>query len=522
MLEKIDLSRKLEKGEFKALAPSLMDRLGELQRLAKSAQVPILILFEGWDAAGKGTLMNQLIQPLDPRGFRVHNVHEAGENDRFYPPLKPFWDMTPPKGRIGIFNKSWYRLLTDDFLGELDPAHAKGRKNLRKNLFDDILSFEGQLAQDGNLIIKFFLHISKKEQKKRLKKLSDNPCTQWRVGPKDWMRHENYDATIPLVEEFILKTDKSHAPWTIVEAHDPDYACIKILTTVSGAIEAHLARIESTKSTQQRKSAKHEPSAAAPATPSPTMAPTIFRNLDMNKTISDSKYHQELEDLQDKLTQIGYELYQKRRPMVIAFEGVDAAGKGGCIKRLTQCLDPRGYEVIPTSAPNDWEKAHHYLWRFWTAFPKAGHIGIYDRTWYGRVLVERVEGFATEEEWKRAYAEINEMEEQWLNYGAILLKFWLQIDQDEQFQRFSLREDTPQKQWKITDEDWRNRDKWPLYEIAAEEMLLRTSTKRAPWHIVEANDKHYARLKVLKTVAHAAIEELGLKNLIDEGKSKGK
>ena len=195
-------------------------------------------------------------------------------------------------------------------------------------------------------------------------------------------------------------------------------------------------------------------------------------------------------------------------PVVIAYEGWDAAGKGGNISRLTQNLDPRGYEVVPVAAPNDVEKAHHYLWRFWARMPKAGHITIFDRTWYGRVLVERVEGFCTEAQWRRAYREINGMEQQLAHFGTVLLKFWLHIDADEQLRRFRERQEMAHKQWKITDEDWRNREKMGQYRDAVEEMLHRTTTPYAPWTIVESNCKRYARVKVLETVCEAIRKRL--------------
>ncbi len=231
--------------------------------------------------------------------------------------------------------------------------------------------------------------------------------------------------------------------------------------------------------------------------------PSVLKNLDLNRTVSDAKYSKELKTKQQQFRDLQYKLYTVRRPMVIVFEGQDASGKGGAIKRITQKLDPRGYEVNPTAAPNDWERAHHYLYRFWSRFPKAGHVGVFDRSWYGRVLVERVEGFCSEREWRKAYEEINEMEDQWVRYGAIILKFWMQVDSEEQLHRLKSREENPEKSWKITAEDWRNREKSGLYEKAAEEMMLRTSTANAPWIIVEANDKKFARLKVLTNVVDA-------------------
>ena len=492
MLEKVDLKRKLEKGTFKTLAPDLRERLGELQRRAKDLDIPVGVVFEGWDGAGKGTLMNELILALDPRGFQVHNVGGPTEDGRFWPPMRRFWKLLPPRGRMALYNRSWYRRVLED--------------PLEDGAFEEILSFERQLAQDGYLIVKFFLHISKKEQKKRLQALEADPATSWRVTDQDWEHHKRYDRTETLVESMLQRTDKGHAPWTLVEAHDREYATVKILTTVIQALEQQIARVEAARAL----GAAPTPPLVTRSTPDP-LKPAILRSLDLDLSVGQKEYKKQLKELQERLRDIQYELYRVRRPLVVAFEGPDAAGKGGCIKRLTQELDPRGYQVVPTSAPNDWERSHHYLWRFWTAFPKAGHVGIFDRSWYGRVLVERVEGFCSEGEWRRAYGEINEMEEQWVRSGALMVKFWLHISQEEQLRRFEEREKTPCKNWKITPEDWRNREKWPRHEEAAEEMLLRTSTPGAPWVVVEANCKEYARLKVLRKVVETAEGGLGKK-----------
>jgi polyphosphate kinase 2 (PPK2 family) len=215
------------------------------------------------------------------------------------------------------------------------------------------------------------------------------------------------------------------------------------------------------------------------------------------------EYEEKLKTYQKRMWDLEHEIYRKRLPVGIVFEGWDAAGKGGAIKRLAQGLDPRGYVVVPFAAPNDVEKRHHYLWRFWINLPKGGHITVFDRSWYGRVLVERVEGFCTTHEWNRAYREINETEEQWTNFGMVLVKFWLHISPEEQLKRFKEREKIPDKQWKITDEDWRNRDKWALYKEAVDDMLVKTASPGAPWTVVEATSKYFARIKVLKTVTEA-------------------
>jgi polyphosphate:AMP phosphotransferase len=495
MLDKIDLSKKLDKTEYRQIVPGLRERLGELQRKAHAAGVPVMIVFEGWEASGKGTLINELIKPLDPRGFRVHFVRSEEDNNQnvFWPPMKRFWDITPARGRIAIYNHSWYRLA-------LDGAAAGPQ------VYEDISSFERQLTEDGYVIVKFFIHIGKKEQRLRLEKMDADKASKWRASDDEWRENKRYDKRVTRVEEMIQYTDTDFAPWTIVEGHDRRHAAVKILSVVEAAIGEKLRAVAASVPAAPAPEGEEKPASAFGVS---TLTPSVLRNLDLAKFVAREDYDEELPKLQKKLRELQYELYKARKPMVIAFEGQDAAGKGGCIKRLTAKLDPRGYQVTPTSSPNDWERAHHYLWRFWNVFPKAGHIGIYDRSWYGRVLVERVEGFAREDEWRRAYAEINEMEDQWARFGTIIVKFWLQVDQEEQLARFNERTDTPGKNWKITDEDWRNREKWPRYEAAAEEMMLRTSTTYAPWITVEANDKLHARIKVLTSAVAAARDALG-------------
>ncbi|HOU31999.1 MAG TPA: polyphosphate:AMP phosphotransferase [Synergistaceae bacterium] len=501
MLELVDLTKKLAKGEYKELSGRLRDRLGELQRQARDRGIPVLLVFEGWEGAGKGTLMNELILPLDPRGFEVRNLGTPTEEERFYPFLWRYWRWTPARGRLVLFSRSWYRHVFDDRL----EGRVTGKK--LEEAYGDILNFERQLSTGGALLVKFFLHISAKEQKKRLKTLEDNPATAWRVSPRDWELHARYDERLRVVEEMLHRTDTGHAPWTVVEAHDRDYAVVKVLATVGEALERALKGHDETfrRGDGLRPGGEGEgPPPEEKPFPAGALRPTVLGNVDLSQAISPKVYDGELKELQERFRSAQYALYRKRLPLVVVFEGWDAAGKGGCIKRLTQRLDPRGYQVVPIAAPNDLERSHHYLWRFWTAFPKGGHVAIFDRSWYGRVLVERVEGFASEEEWRRSYGEINEMELHWCRFGARVLKFWLHIDQKEQLQRFEERRDTPDKAWKITEEDWRNREKWPQYEAAVEEMLWRTSTIHAPWTIVEANDKLFARIKVLRTVVEGA------------------
>lgn len=499
MLEKIDLSRTVKKEVYKQRQKEKSAELGLLQRSLKAAGVPVIILFEGLDAAGKGTQINRLIQSLDPRGFDVYAGSKPTEEELMRPFLWRFWTLTPEKGRIAVFDRSWYRKVL------IDRFDKVTKKKELPEAYQDIKSFEKQLSDDGTVIIKLFLHISKEEQKKRFKKLEDSKETAWRVSERDWQRNQEYDKYLQLNEEMLEKTDTEYAPWTIIEATDKDYAALKILTCVTDRLAQELERLNTKKAVQSSLKASGSDDASQSDN---RYKNGVLSGIDLNKTLSRKEYKEKLDKLQNRLEFLHSEIYRLRIPVVLGFEGWDAGGKGGAIKRLTSHLDPRGYQVCPTASPNDIEKKHHYLWRFWNHVPKAGHIAIFDRTWYGRVMVERIEGFCTEEEWKRAYQEINEMEAHMANAGAVILKFWMQIDKDEQERRFKERMEIPEKQWKITDEDWRNREKWDQYEVAVNEMLVRTSTTYAPWIVVEGNDKLYARVKVLQTVVDALEETI--------------
>lgn len=491
MLEKIDLSKTMDKKEYKKRMEVLEPKLARLQRELKSCNVPVMIVFEGFGGAGKGTQINHLIEPMDPRGFTVYSTQAETQEEQYHPFLWRFWNKTPEKGRIAIFDRSWYgKLLVERY-------EKKTHKKDIPGVLEDIENFEKQLTDDGTLLIKFFLAISEKEQGKRFDKLLSKEETSWRVSKADKDRNKHYEEYARMADEMLTRTDTEYAPWTIIEAHDERYAAVKILTTV---VEAFEERYEKEQITQPRqidgKFGQND------------LKESVLKKVDLSKRLDRETYEKKLDELQKKLTLLHSEIYAKRIPVVLAFEGWDAGGKGGAIKRLTRALDPRGYTVNPTSSPNDIERAHHYLWRFWTKMPKDGHIAIFDRTWYGRVMVERIEGFCTTQEWQRAFKEMNQMEQQLVNHGAIVIKFWMHIDKEEQERRFKERQENLDKQWKITDEDWRNREKWELYEQAVDEMMVRTSTVNAPWVIVEGNDKLYARIKVLETVVDALEKRL--------------
>ncbi len=486
MLELVDLDRTISKEDYEQVFDELEIRLGECQRAARAAGVPVVIVFEGWDAAGKGMLINRLTQALDPRGFKVHAISQPNEEERLRPWLWRFWTALPKRGSIAIFDRSWYGRVLVERVEKLVP------KRLWREAYEDIEEFERQLADNGAVVIKFWLHISPEEQKKRFKRVEGDPALGWKVGEAEWRAHRRYDKWLEAVEEMLERTDTAHAPWTIVEATQGRYARTTVFRTVIGAVSGALARATRQTDAQPARAAEQEESDS-----------TILDRVDLTLTMERKAYRSALKRLQQRLFTLEHELFLARIPAVLVYEGWDAAGKGGSIRRLTRGLDPRGYEVIPTGAPNDEEKAHHYLWRFWRELPKAGHITIFDRSWYGRVLVERVEGFCSEAEWRRAYREINEFERQLTEFGTVLVKFWLHIDVEEQLRRFRSREVTDHKQWKITEEDWRNREKHAAYQGAVVDMLQRTSTTYAPWTIVEANCKLHGRIKAISTVVSA-------------------
>ena len=488
MLGQIDVNKSMQKKEYDAKMDQLEVRFGELQRACKEKQIPVMVVFEGLDAAGKGTMINRMIQSLDPRGFKVFTVGRDKEDEVMRPYFWRYFTKTPEKGRMHIFDQSWYKGVYEQIISE-----------------KEVLDFEEMLTEDGCLIIKFFLMISKQEQKKRLEKLEKNHETSWRVTEKDKVNNKNYEKCLKEYDRVLVHTDTAKAPWTVVEATDKQYATCKIITTMVERMERAVREVEESLSIEADKKGAGDHGAMPDVE---RFRNGVLQGIDLSKTMEQEEYKKKKKELQKRLLALHNKMYLKRVPVILAFEGWDAGGKGGAIKRLTEKMDPRGYVVHPTASPNDIERQHHYLWRFWTDMPKAGHVTIFDRTWYGRVMVERIEGFCTEQEWKRAYKEINSMERDLADAGAVVLKFWMQIDKDEQERRFKARQENPEKQWKITDEDWRNREKWDQYEEAVNEMLIRTSTPYAPWVVVEGNSKYYARIKVLETVVKTIEERL--------------
>ncbi|MCG3197371.1 MAG: polyphosphate:AMP phosphotransferase [Candidatus Omnitrophica bacterium] len=492
MLEQVDLTHALTKKEFEAEFPPLRNRLSELQQRIRQAGIPTIIVFEGWEASGKGAQISRLVERLDPRWVQTHLVEDPVPEELLRPFLWRFWIKTPAQGHIALFDQSWYRKVL------VDRALKRTRGRELPQVFREIVQFERQLADSGAVLVKFFLHISEKEQRKRVSKITKDPTQAWQVTKADRRLVRNYGGYAECVEEMLQRCSPHFAPWTVVEAHCKRFATVKVFQTVIAALERALE--------EHKAQARRKPK-PIPLVPHPK--PTLLDRIDLSVQADRKEYDSELPKLQVRMRELEFSLFRSRVPLVVVYEGWDAAGKGGNIRRVTGNLDPRGYQVTSIAAPNQEELAHHFLWRFWRPLQKAGHISIFDRSWYGRVLVERVEGFCRPEDWWRAYQEINEFEEQLSSFGTIIVKFWIHLSAKEQLRRFKERQKIPHKRWKITEEDWRNRAKWPLYEEAALDMLERTSTTYAPWVILEGNCKLHARLKALRTLTERVEEALG-------------
>lgn len=458
-------------------------RLEQQQILMKEKKLPVLVLLEGWGAAGKGSVLGKIIKNIDPRFFKVAVMDEPTEEEARKPFLYRHFVKIPEAGKFVFMDSGWMSEVTREKLrGELSEQEYKKK-------IESIKRFERQLTDNGYLLMKFFFQIDEKEQKKRLDKLADDKNTSWRVSEHDVWQNKHYNKCMDVYEQYLCDTNQLSAPWYLVDAKDKKWAQLQILETLVQGIDTALQNSTLAVPLLQN---------AFPLKPIEKLA-----DVALDKTLTEEEYDTLLNQYQKRLRELHNELYRKKIPVIIAYEGWDAAGKGGNIKRITEALDPRGYEVHPIASPEPHEKARHYLWRFWNRLPKTGHVAIFDRTWYGRVMVERLEGFCSENDWQRAYVEINEFEKELADWNAVIVKFWVQIDKDTQLARFKERENTPEKRWKITDEDWRNREKWDLYEEAVNEMLQKTNTVYAPWHILESNDKKYARIKALKTVIEA-------------------
>ncbi len=484
MFESAELGHKISKEIWKKELPGLREGLLDAQLdLFQTKKFPVIILVAGVDCAGKGETVNILNEWMDPRHIETHALRDLTDEELERPRMYRYWRVLPPKGTIGVFIGTWYsNPLIDNVYGVIKNAELDQQ-------LERIVRFEKMLCDEGALILKFWLHLSRDGQKKRLKKLEKDSNTRWRVTRTDWEHYKKYNKFRQVSERMLRQTSTPESPWTIVEGTDPRYRYLTIGQALLNAL-------------RQRLDAPEPPRHEEPIPPIMPMIDdlSLLRTLDLTKKITKADYGKELEKYQGRLNLLTRHDDFKKLSVVVVFEGNDAAGKGGSIRRITQALDARQYRVTSIAAPTEEERAQPYLWRFWRNLPRKGRFAVFDRSWYGRVLVERVEGYCTHTDWIRAYGEINDFEEQLHRKKMLVVKFWLAISREEQLRRFKEREKISFKRFKITDDDWRNRENWEEYERAVCDMIDRTSTEIAPWTLVEANDKYYARIKILETL----------------------
>ena len=486
MFESAEIGHAIDKDTYEARLPALREALLEAQyELKEQARFPVIVLINGVEGAGKGETVKLLNEWMDPRLIEVRTFDDKTDEELAHPPAWRYWRQLPAKGRMGVFFGNWYSQMIQDRVhgdikdGRLEQA-INGAQRLERMLYDE-----------GALIFKFWFHLSKQQMKARLKSLRDDPLHSWRISPLDWQQSKTYDRFVRFGERVVRRTDRDYAPWHVIEGADAHYRSLAVGQILLEGLQAALK-------------APAKPKAQAMATLGESIDKrSLIGSLDLSKRLEKDDYERQLITEQARLAGLMRDKRMRRHALVAVFEGNDAAGKGGAIKRVAAALDPRQYHIVPIAAPTQDELAQPYLWRFWRQLPARGKFTVFDRSWYGRVLVERVEGFCSASDWMRAYSEINDFEEQLTEAGVVLVKFWLAIDEQTQLERFKEREQIPFKRFKITEDDWRNREKWGAYRDAVGDMVDRTSSEVAPWTLVEANDKRWARVKVLRTINDA-------------------
>jgi polyphosphate:AMP phosphotransferase len=468
------------------------DLLDAQYSILQQARTPVILLLAGVAGAGRGVLVNTLNEWMDPRHIRTSAFGPRGEDERLRPPMWRYWQALPANGRTAIIFEAWYS----------EAIHARMDRRIKRPGFGRALQaiqrFEYMLAMEGALILKFWLHLDAETQSARFKALEQDAATRWRVTGEDWREHRRHRRLCKVAEDAIHQTDHPHAPWHLIDARDTGLCELAVGRIVLRALRTSLAKRPARPALPPLPARKAEASVE-------TMD-TAKRRV---KAMTKAQYQSALAMLQGRLNLLLRQHAFGDRALVGVFEGMDAAGKGGAIRRITHALDARYYRVHPISAPTEHERSYPWLWRFWRDVPSNGRTALFDRSWYGRVLVERVEGFAAEADWSRAYDEINAFEEEWCAHGAIVCKFWLDVSPDEQLKRFNERSRTRFKRFKITPDDWRNREKWPVYLPAVRDMLARTHTDAAPWTVIQADDKYRARIVILETLCERVESVLG-------------
>ncbi|OVZ57650.1 polyphosphate:AMP phosphotransferase [Pigmentiphaga sp. NML080357] len=483
MFQRAELDPFMDEEEYERREPALRTALVQRQyELLKKRDRAVLIVVAGVDGAGKGSAINLLNEWMDPRHIRTLAFGEPTADEAQRPAMWRYWNALPALGQAGIVFGSWYAPLFKE------AARKRPDMDHIEAMAAEIRRFEAMLASERVRIVKLWYHLSRAAQVARIDAQLADPGTAWRVSEADLKVRKKFDRLRAAGQIVLEATHAGHAPWHVVPSADPR---LRAVETASATLEALAGPLP------------------APARPAARPARRVGHGGTRLEPppgggkLDEDDYEKRLASLQ---AQLSAHVRRKRfgeRSLVLVFEGVDAAGKGGAIRRVSHALDVRDFEIVPISAPSDEELAHPYLWRFWRRLPLHGRVSIFDRSWYGRVLVERVESLIPSATWLRAYGEINDFEEQLRRSGAVVLKFWLSISRDEQLRRFRERRDSPFKSFKLTADDWRNRRKWDDYMLAAREMLARTDTAHAPWVVVATDDKRTARIKVLEHIVKA-------------------
>ncbi len=499
MLKSMTLGQTYSSKEYSKIEDDLRTRLFNLQQECVKHNIPVLITIAGMDCSGRGEIINLLSKWLDNKKLNIHTFWRETDEESERPDSWKYWIKLPKQSEITLFYGGWYggpmRLAV---AGQISDEELS-------NIMHRHLERERTLTDNGYVLIKFWLHLDKDEHSKRREERHKEKGV-YHFNPYDEESEKNYDKMVETVSKVIQTTDKDFSPWYVVDAYDKEFKNVTIVHHLMENIE---------KAIKQKLEQKNEKQVEIEELDDNYVS--ILDRVDLSLSLEKSDYSKQLSELKTDIFKLTYQAFRKGISSTLVFEGVDAAGKGGTIRRISEAVDARITRVIPISSPTDEELAHHYLWRFWRHVPMAGHVTIYDRSWYGRVLVERVEGFTSPKIWKKAYSEINNFEEQLVENKNILLKFWLQISPEEQLKRFKEREVVEWKHYKITDEDWRNRDKVNFYKIAADEMFMRTDTNYAPWHIIPSESKYFARIQVLRIYRDALRKALGKKEF-DEDK----
>ena len=465
---------------------TLRDELLDAQlQLHRDPAFALAFIVAGVPAAGRSEVVNELLEWLDPKRVSVHAFHQPDQEDRRKPAMHRYWLTLPARGRITFYFAGWY----GEYFAEVQEGPKSRRARSRRSA-ERIRSLEAMLAADRVRVVKVYLTIDARTQRERLAKLRADKLTRWRVTKEDEWLAKHYKRVARAADRCIEATDCAAARWHVVDGSDEE----KRLSTVAQLLrdELRMARAQ-TRAPQSSARAPTE-SRSGRSRPLPTRP---------RQPVADDKYEDELEFLSGRLARVVRRSAFRKHALVLAFEGVDAAGKGGAIRRITHALDARQYRVVPVAAPTPAEALHPYLWRFWRCVPELGAITIYDRSWYGRVLVERVRGLASDPDWKRAYDEIREFELELAEHGIIVAKFWLSIGKKEQLERFKSRDEDPLKRFKVDKEDWENRRYYDAYQAAAIDMIERTHANHARWTVVPADHKKTARLSVLRTICES-------------------